>query len=78
MTFGVAQSPARSDDGPAGPNADSSQPRLAELVRDQQQEAQWRQELLDLLKQVVLVQKEVARGQAQVVQLLDMLGTQVG
>lgn len=76
MTFGVAQA-GHSDDSTPGPNTDSSQPRLAELVQDQQQEAQWRQEVLDLLKQVVLIQKEVAKGQVQVVQLLGMLGTQV-
>lgn len=78
MTMGAAQSPTHSDVDPADPNMDSSQPRLSELVQDQQQEALWRKEVLDLLKQVVLVQKEVAKGQVQVVQLLGTLGTQVG
>lgn len=78
MTMGAAQSPTHSDVNPAGPNTDSSQPRLSELVQDQQQEALWRKEVLDLLKQVVLVQKEVATGQVQVVQLLGTLVTQVG
>lgn len=72
MTMGAA----RSD--PAGPNTDGSEPMLSELVQNQQQEELWRKEVLDLLKQVVLVQKEVAKGQDQVVQLLGMLGTQVG
>ena len=50
----------------------------SQLVQDQQQEAPWRQEVLDLLKELVLVQKEVAKSQGQVVQQLGMLGTQVG
>lgn len=69
MTMGAAQSPTQPDGDPA--------PRLAELIEDQQ-EAQWRTEVLDLLKQLVLIQKEVARGQVQVAQLLGTLGTQVG
>lgn len=78
MTMGAAQSSVQSDIDPAGPNVDAPYPRQSELVQDQQQEAPWKKEVLDLLKQLVLVQKEVASGQAQVVQLLGMLGTQVG
>jgi len=65
--MGVAQSPVQWDDVPK-----------RELVQAQQPDQLWRKEVLDLLTQLVLVQKEVASGQAQVVQLLGMLGTQVG
>lgn len=75
MTMGAAQSPAQSDVDPSAPNVDTP-PRLLELV--QHQEAQWQKEVLDLLTQLVQVQKEIAKGQVQVVQLLGMLGTQVG
>lgn len=68
MTMGAAQSPVDADDAPP--------PRLSELVQDQQPGALWRKEVLDLLTQLVLVQKEAARGQVQVVQLLGTLGTQ--
>lgn len=78
MTMGAAQSPVLSDVDPTGPNVNARPPRLSELIQDQQQEAPWRKEVLDLLKQLVLVQKEVAKGQVQVVQLLGTLGTQVG
>lgn len=71
MTMGVAHSDS------AGPFTHSSDPGPTELVQDQQQQALWRKEVLDLLKQLVVVQKEVAQGQVQVVQLLGMLGTQV-
>ena len=37
-----------------------------------------RQEVVDLLTQLLDVQKEIAKNQNQVVQLLGMLGTQVG
>lgn len=43
------------------------------LIQDQQQEA----DVLDLLKQVVLVQKELARGQVQVIQTLSAFEKQV-
>ncbi|KAI3374081.1 hypothetical protein L3Q82_022647, partial [Scortum barcoo] len=49
---------------------------VQELVQDQQREALWRTEVLDLLKQLVQVQNEIAKGQVQVVQLLSVLGTQ--
>lgn len=73
MTMGVAHSGIDS----AGPFTSSSDPGPSDLVQDQQQQALWRKEVLDLLKQLVVVQKEVAQGQVQVVQLLGMLGTQV-
>lgn len=76
MTMGAAQSPAQSDIDRTDPNVDATPPRLSELVQDQ--EALWRKEVLDLLTQLVLVQKEIAKGQVQVVQQLGMLGTQVG
>lgn len=44
------------------------------LIQDQQQEAG----ILDLLKQVVLVQKELAQGQVQVIQKLSAFEKQVG
>ncbi|TNN56833.1 hypothetical protein EYF80_032929 [Liparis tanakae] len=65
LVMGVAQSPIQWDDVPK-----------RELVQDQQPDQLWRKEVLDLLTQLVLVQKEVASGQVQVVQLLGMLGTQ--
>ncbi len=74
MTMGATPS----DVNPTGPNGDGPHPKLSELVQNQQQEAPWRTEVLDLLKQLVLVQKEIAKSQVQVVQLLGMLGTQVG
>lgn len=60
------------DNDPAPTNKGGSKP--AALIQDQQQEA----EVLDLLKQLVLVQKEVASGQVQVVQKLSALEKQVG
>ncbi len=78
MTMGAAQSPTQSEVNPTDPNVNAGSPRLSELIQDQQQEMPWRKEVLDLLKQLVLIQKEVAKSQAQVVQLLGMLGTQVG
>lgn len=71
--MGAAQTPGRSEDDPSSPN---STPRLSELVLDQQQEELWKKKVLDLLTQLVLVQKEVAGNQAQVVQLLSTLRTQ--
>ena len=73
MTLGAAQS-ARSDTDPTGPNAQS---RPREPVR-YQPEAEWNAEVLDLLKQMLVVQKEVAEGQLQVIQQLGTLATQVG
>ncbi|GLD65573.1 extensin-like protein [Lates japonicus] len=73
MTMGAAQSPAQSDDDPTDP---SFMPKLSELVQDQQPEELWRQKVLDQLTQLVLIQKEVAKHQAQMVQLLSTLGTQ--
>lgn len=75
MTLGVAQSSSHSDVNPAGPNTGGLQ--LSQLVQDQQQDALWRQEVLDLLKQLVQAQKDVAVGQAKVVQVLGTLETQV-
>lgn len=65
MTMGAAQSDAH------------SQPRLLDLVNNQQQEQPWKKEVLDLLKELVLIQKEIAKSQVQVVELLGTLGTQV-
>lgn len=75
MTMGAAQSP---DQSGVNPGSSSSTPRLLDLVQDQKQEALWREKILDLLTQLVLVQKEVSQSQTQVVQLLSMLQTQVG
>lgn len=71
MTTGVITSPVLSINDPASPNTDSSKPVLP--IQDQQQEA----DVLDLLKQVVLVQKELARGQVQVIQKLSAFEKQV-
>lgn len=70
MTMGAAQSPNE-----ANP---SFTPRLLDLVQDQKQETLWREKILDLLTQLVVVQKDVSKNQAQVVQLLGLLQTQVG
>lgn len=72
MTTGVSTSPVLSVNDPASQNKDSS--KAVMLIKDQQQEA----DVLDLLKQVVLVQKELARGQVQVVQKLSVFENQVG
>lgn len=72
MTTGVITSPVLSVNEPASPNKDSSKPVM--LIQDQQQEA----DVLDLLKQVVLVQKEFAHGQVQVIQKLSTFEKQVG
>ena len=66
MTMGAAQS-----------DMDAA-PKLSQLVQDQQPEEVWRKEVLDRLTELVLVQKEAARVQEQVVQLLSTLGSQVG
>ncbi|KAK2827898.1 hypothetical protein Q5P01_018932 [Channa striata] len=71
MTMGAAQSPDHSDADPIG-----STPRLLDLVQGQKQDALWKTKVLDLLTQLLQVQKEVAKNQAQVVQLLGMLETQ--
>lgn len=72
VATGVITSPVLLDTDPAPPNKDS--PKPAVLIQDQQQEA----DVLDLLKQLVLVQKGVASGQVQVVQKLSALEKQVG
>lgn len=72
VATGVITSPVLLDNDPAPPNKGGSKPAV--LIQDQQQEA----EVLDLLKQLVLVQKEVAGGQVQVVQKLSALEKQVG
>lgn len=69
MTMGAAQVPDA-----ISPNTD---PALLDLVQDQKQDALWREKVLDLLTQLVHVQKEVAKSQDQVVQLLSVLETQV-
>lgn len=69
MTMGLPQSPAQSSDDPT----DQSPVHRHKAI---QPEELWRAEVLDLLTQLVLVQKEAAQHQAQVVQLLGMLGTQ--
>ncbi|KAM3600688.1 uncharacterized protein V6R79_000691 [Siganus canaliculatus] len=55
---------------------DQSDSRLSEPDQDQHQESRWRTEVLDLLKQLVQVQTDAAKGQAQVVQLLGALEAQ--
>lgn len=72
MTTGVITSPVLSVSDPTSPNKDSFKPVV--LIQDQQQEAG----ILDLLKQVVLVQKELAQGQVQVIQKLSAFEKQVG
>ncbi|TWW75262.1 hypothetical protein D4764_14G0012650 [Takifugu flavidus] len=62
---GVITSPVLSVNETASPNKDSSKPVM--LIPNQQQEA----DIPDLLKQVVLVQKELAHGQVQVIQKLS-------
>lgn len=69
---GVITSPVLSVNEPASPNKDSSKPVI--LIPNQQQEA----DILDLVKQVVLVQKELAHGQVQVIQKLSAFEKQVG
>ncbi|KAK2882352.1 hypothetical protein Q8A73_022862 [Channa argus] len=71
MTMGAAQSPYQSDT-----DTISSTPRLLDLVQGQKQDVLWRTKVLDLLTQLLQVQKEVAKNQAQVVQVLGMLETQ--
>lgn len=68
MMMDAAQSPDQSNASPA--------PRVSEPLQEQS-DTLWRKEVLDLLTQLVLVQKEMAQHQVQVVQLLNMLGTQV-
>ncbi|KAM9348701.1 uncharacterized protein ABDE67_010757 [Symphorus nematophorus] len=63
------------DDPPAAMTMGAAQSQLVQ-DQDQQQDSPWKQEVLDLLKELVLVQKEIAKGQGQVVQLLGMLETQ--
>lgn len=70
MTLGQAQLRSDSEVGPSGPTAGGSQP-------SQQQEALWRQEVLNLLKQLVEAQRTIAEDQAKIIQLLGVLGTQV-
>lgn len=70
MTLGGAQFRSDSDVDPPGPMAGGSQP-------SQQQEALWRLDVLDLLKQLVQAQRTIADDQAKIIQLLGVLGTQV-
>lgn len=70
MTLGRAQFRSDSDVDRLGPTAGGSQP-------SQQQEALWRQDVLDLLKQLVQAQRTLADDQAKIIQLLGVLGTQV-
>lgn len=70
MTLGRAQLHSDSDSDPLGPMAGGSQP-------SQQQETLWRQDVLDLLKQLVQAQRTIAEDQAKMIQLLGVLGTQV-
>ncbi|KAF7642879.1 hypothetical protein LDENG_00249300 [Lucifuga dentata] len=87
MTTGHPHSSVQSGSSSAGPNeADltveapppciCSVPEMSVLVQDQQEGALWRREVLDLLSQLVQVQREAAGGQVEVVKLLGMLGNQ--
>ncbi|CAB1421740.1 unnamed protein product [Pleuronectes platessa] len=69
MMMGAAQSPDQSHDNPTAPSSASRQ-------EDPQADAMWRSKVLDLLTELVLVQREAAKHQGEVVQLLGMLGTQ--
>lgn len=73
IMMGAAQSPGQSDTDPAGPGSTS---RLLELIQTQQHEDTWRKEVLNLLTQLVQIQTEAAKQQAQVVDQLGTLGTQ--
>lgn len=70
MTLGGAQFRSDSDMDSAGPLAGRSQP-------SQQEEALWRQDVLALLRQLVQAQRTLAEDQAKIIQLLEVLGTQV-
>lgn len=69
MTMGAVQSPDR-----VGPSSSS---RLSELVQSEPEDI-WRTKVLDLLTQLVLIQKDMVGHQVQMVQQLGILGTQVG
>lgn len=75
MTMGNAQSPGQADIDPNGPSSTS---KLSEMVLNQQQEDVWRTKVLNLLTELVLYQKEVAKHQEQGLQQLGILSAQVG
>ncbi|KAM9846995.1 uncharacterized protein ACBR49_010241 [Aulostomus maculatus] len=80
MTMGATKYPVQTDNNPVGGDSVEAPPPCQcsspQLIRDQQQEVLWRREVLDLLTQLVQVQRETAAGQAELVKLLGMLGTQ--
>lgn len=74
MTMGAAQSPDQPGLDPAAPG---STPSISELVVNQEQDDVWRTKVVNLLTRLVEVEEEVAKHQAQTVQQLHVLETQV-
>lgn len=72
MMIGVAQSPAQTDDEPTDVSRD---PKLLELVQEPHSEGL--KKVLELLTELVLTQKDIAKHQAQMVQQLGVLETLV-
>lgn len=72
--MGAAQAPNQPGLGPAAPD---SNPRISELVQNQEQGDIWRAQVLELLTRLVQVQEERTKHQAQVVQQLSLLVNQV-
>ncbi|KAG7224732.1 hypothetical protein INR49_004623 [Caranx melampygus] len=70
MMIGAAQSPAQTNDEPTDVSHD---PKLLELVQDPHSDGL--KKVLDLLTELVLTQKDIAKHQAQVVQQLGVLET---
>lgn len=71
MMTGVAQSPAQTDE----PTDVSHDPKLLELVQEPHSEGL--KKVLELLTELVLTQKDIAKHQAQMVQQLGVLETLV-
>lgn len=58
---------------PTEPNMDVANPMKLEM----EDETLWKKEVLELLRELILVQREIAKGQVQMVQQLAVLETQV-
>ncbi|TMS14343.1 hypothetical protein E3U43_022823 [Larimichthys crocea] len=57
---------------PTEPNMDVANPMKLEM----EDETLWKKEVLELLRELILVQREIAKGQVQMVQQLAVLETQ--
>ncbi|KAM9331822.1 uncharacterized protein KZ484_017087 [Pholidichthys leucotaenia] len=69
MMMGAPHTPHQSEGGQV------SAPKLLELA-NQREDDPWKTKVLNLLSELVLIQKQVVQHQSQVVQQLGMLGTQ--